>query len=94
MIFNIKSENYQKVPLLASLYWQYSMFNIYDGLNICDQIDWMVLFKNSIILAIGFERQELALNNIKEMTKECNEVVIQDHNAKFDIGYTFYLNFK
>lgn len=89
-----KSKNHLKVPLLASLYWQYSMFNTYDGLNICDQIDWMVLFKNSIILAIGFESQELAFNKIKEMTKECNEVVIQDHNAKFNIGYTFYLKYK
>lgn len=64
-----KSKNHEKVPLLASLYWQYSMFNTYDGLNICKQIDWMVLFKNSIILAIGFENQELAIDKIKEMTK-------------------------
>ena len=89
-----KSKNHLRVPLLASLYWQYSMFNDYDGLNICNQIDWMVLFKNSIILAIGFESQESAINKIKEMTKECDGITIQDHNAKFDLGYTFYLHYK
>lgn len=89
-----KSKNHQKVPLLASLYWQYSMFNNYDGLDICKQIDWMVLFKNSIILAIGFANQELAIDKIKEMTKECNEIIIKNHNAKYNIGHAFSLNYK
>jgi hypothetical protein len=89
-----KSQNHQKVPLLASLYYQYSMFNNYDGLDICKQIDWMFLFKNSIILAIGFENQESAIDKIKEMTKECNEIIIKNHNAKYNIGYSFYLNYK
>jgi hypothetical protein len=89
-----KSKNHQKVPLLASLYWQYSMFNNYDGLDICKQIDWMVLFKNSIILAIGFASQELAIDKIKEMTKECNEIIIKQYNAEYNIGYAFDLNYK
>ncbi len=79
--------------LIDSMYGEYSRF--YKASDICGQISWFELFKNSIVYARGHASSNEAKKEIFEIIKTCGLVKenIQELDLEFNNAYSFKINF-
>ncbi len=77
---------------ISSLYGLYSAINVgYKNNTVdCKQIDWILMFPNSVLVTYGFDNEISSLNKLKELFKPCGSFAFV---KSFDIenAYTFTL---
>jgi hypothetical protein len=75
---------------ITSLYGNYSAINLGYGNNAvaCNQIDWILMFPNSVLLTYGFDTETNSLNKLADLFTPCGSFVFET-SIKIENAHTF-----
>ena len=77
---------------ISSLYGLYSAINVgYNSNTVdCKQIDWILMFPNSVLVTYGFDSEINSLNRLMELFKPCGSFIFEK-SIDIENAHTFTL---
>jgi len=75
---------------ISSLYGNYSAINLGYGNNTidCKQVEWILMFSNSVLVTYGFATETDSLNKLIELFKPCGSFIF-DKTIRIEEAHTF-----